>query len=150
MAEQGEPSVDYCFSIDVDLELPISVMRARDEQSLFIPIVGGRVHGPRLNGRVLPHGGDWAVEHADGSMSIHARYFIEAADGTVIGVDNSGVWRERLGDAPYFVTTPVFTVGEGTHAWLEHCVFVGMARETSETNVTIDVYSTAVSDRRSR
>jgi hypothetical protein len=140
MAENGRPALAPYFTIDVDLELPITVTRDKDRVSQFIPIVGGTVKGPRLSGRVLPYGGDWAAEHSDGSMSIHARYFIEADDGTRIGVDNAGVWWERPDAEPYFVTTPVFSAGDGPYADLQRSAFVGMGCEVSPTQVSIEVY----------
>ena len=39
-----------------------------------VPIVGGRVEGPRLSGEVLAGGADWQIVAPDGSAAIEARY----------------------------------------------------------------------------
>ena len=41
-----------------------------------IDILGGRVEGPRLQGRILP-GADWQIVRGDGVTDLKARYGIE-------------------------------------------------------------------------
>src|SRR5258706_12545247 len=45
-----------------------------------IDILGGRVEGPRLKGRILP-GADWQLVRPDGIADLTARYGIETDDG---------------------------------------------------------------------
>jgi hypothetical protein len=54
-------------------------------------ILGGRVEGARLTGRVLPGGADWQVIRADGAADISARYTIEAVSGGRILVSSEGL-----------------------------------------------------------
>jgi hypothetical protein len=102
-----------------------------------IPVTGGTVSGPRLNGRVLPGGADWQTILPTGVTHLRAQYTIEADDGAVIGVINEGVRRaapeiaQRMAAGElvppteyYFRTTPRFEVGPGPHAWLTESVFV--------------------------
>jgi hypothetical protein len=102
-----------------------------------VPILGGEVTGPRLTGQVLPGGADWQTIRADGITILRAQYTIEASDGAVIGVVNTGVRRaspeivKRMTDGEivdpalyYFRATPVFEVGPGPHGWLVGSVFV--------------------------
>ncbi len=104
----------------------------------FIPITGGTVKGARLNGKVLPGGGDWQAIHDDGLTEILARYALQADDGTIIGVTNPGVRvaspevirRLSAGEDVdpslyYFRTSPVFEVAAGPHDWLRRQLFVG-------------------------
>src|SRR5262245_59805865 len=56
-----------------------------------INILGGRVEGPKLSGRILPGGADWQLIRADAVADIHARYTIEADGGAHILVDSRGV-----------------------------------------------------------
>src|ERR1700747_1424060 len=46
-----------------------------------IDILGGRVVGPRLQGRILP-GADWQIVRPDGGTHLAARYAIETDRGT--------------------------------------------------------------------
>jgi hypothetical protein len=72
-----------------------------------------------------------------GLAQVHARYNIQADDGTVIGVTNSGVRTaspevmEKLvagievgPDEYYFRTCPVFEVGAESWQWLRRHLFV--------------------------
>ena len=108
-----------------------------------IPITGGEVSGPALQGRLLPGGSDWALVRADGASFIDARYTVEASDGTLIYVQSRGLRvsspevleRLRAGEAVdpsevYFRGAPCFEAPEGPHGWLNRCLFVAtLARE---------------------
>ena len=56
-----------------------------------VNIVGGRVTGERLNGRILPGGADWQIIRADGVADIRARYTIEADGGGLVLVNSEGL-----------------------------------------------------------
>lgn len=135
------PGMTRAFTIDVLLRPPLVLSDAPTGRRTLIPIVGGSVSGSRLQATIVEGGGDWALERADGAMNIHARYLIRTNDGAMIEVDNVGRWRERSAGAPYFVTAPVFVVGDGPHDWLRRTVFVGMGYEVDETQIVIDVYA---------
>ena len=56
-----------------------------------IDILGGEVHGPRLEGEILPGGADWQIVRPDGTIEVVARYSIRAASGATIYVQNEGL-----------------------------------------------------------
>jgi hypothetical protein len=136
--EYPEPGLSFAFQLDVQLA-PVQELGMVDGvRRRIIPITGGWVHGPRLQGEVLPGGADWqGVRPGDGLTRLQARYWLKAADGTVIGVENRGIRRaeaavmQRLlaGEivSPhdyYFRATPSFEVGEGPHRWLNESLFI--------------------------
>jgi hypothetical protein len=103
-----------------------------------VPILGGEVSGPRLQGRVLPGGADYQLIRVDGVAELQARYVIETAEGGFIYVENSGLRHgpaeamERLlrGEAVdpaliYFRTTTRFETGDESLSWLARHIFVG-------------------------
>ncbi len=135
------PPMTLVFTIDVSVQAPVLLADSSAGRRVFIPIVGGTVRGSSLRGEILAGGGDWAVERPSGVMDIHAHYLIRSDDGVVIEVDNRGHWREVPGESPYFVTTPVFSVGSDRYRWLTHHVFIGMMHEVDETRIMIDVYA---------
>lgn len=106
-------------------------------QRQHIPILGGEVTGPALQGRILPGGSDWALVRADGASLIDASYTIEAADGALIYVRSRGLRVSspevtaamRAGQpvdpsAVYFRGTPNFEAPHGPHDWLNNRLFV--------------------------
>jgi hypothetical protein len=107
----------------------------------IIPITGGEVAGPRLNGTVIPGGADWQIVRADGLIDLTARYTIRAGDGTLIGVVNRGyrhaapevLARLAAGESVdpalvYFRTTPRFEAPPGPHDWLNRTILIASAQ----------------------
>src|SRR5262245_66326288 len=62
-------------------------------QRRVVPILGGRVHGPRLAGEVLPGGADWQIARGDGILQLVARYVIRTTAGSEIAVSHRGLRR---------------------------------------------------------
>lgn len=56
-----------------------------------VPILGGTVTGPGLNGRILPGGADEQRMRAYGLTRIHARYLIETQQSSLVRVDSQGL-----------------------------------------------------------
>lgn len=137
MSTAADPGLRYAFTIEAEIETPRSAGSSPMGERLHIPITGGRVHGPRLKGRILPGGSDWPVIGADGNSRIEARYSIEADDGTLIYVTNKGLrvstpdvlQRLRAGeevpsDEYYMRAAPQFDAPTGPHRWLSERLFV--------------------------
>ncbi|MBI5439889.1 MAG: DUF3237 family protein [Deltaproteobacteria bacterium] len=106
----------------------------------FVPVVGGEFKGPRIEGVVLPGGGDWPYIRQDGVVEFDARYLLQASDGTHIYLRNRGFRHappeiaEKMEacepvdpESYYFRVSPVFEVPAGPHDWLSRMVFVGRA-----------------------
>ena len=119
----------------------------------IIPITGGRVEGPRLEGVVVPGGADWQIVRGDGAAVLEARYTILSAEGALIYVRNVGVRvgppevLARLGRgepvdpaAYYFRTTPRFETAAAPYAWLNDVVAVGSAVRGPDA-VILDFYT---------
>jgi len=117
-----------------------------------INILGGRVEGPRLCGRILPGGADWQLIRADAVADIQARYTIEADDGAHILADSLGLRHgppeviEQLarGDVVdpsryYFRTVMRFETADPQFAWLNR--IIALARGARERlAVRLDVF----------
>jgi len=134
------PGLTWVFSLRGELGPPLELGEVDGGLRRFIPVIGGTVYGPQLGGKVRNGGGDWQTVRPGGRTDVLARYFLEADDGTVIGVTNAGVRTatpeviDRLTrgievppDQYYFRTTPQFEVREGPHDWLRRFLFVARA-----------------------
>jgi hypothetical protein len=131
------PELIPAFTAHVEIGPPVDLGMIEGGRRRFIPILGGRVEGPRLTAAILPAGGDWQTILPQGITRVEARYFLEAEDGTAIELHNPGlrvasedvterITRGEPVDAGeyYFRTTPRFTVAPGRHEWLAATVFV--------------------------
>jgi len=90
----------------------------------YIPLGGGTVRGPELNGSLVEGGVDWQINRADGALEIAAHYVIRADDGALIEVRSEGLRHgpaevmarlargDQVGrDEYYFRTAVRFTTG---------------------------------------
>ncbi len=57
----------------------------------YVPLGGGTVHGPELNGTLVEGGVDWQVNRSDGVLDIAAHYVIRTSDGALIEVQSDGM-----------------------------------------------------------
>jgi Protein of unknown function (DUF3237) len=57
----------------------------------WVPLCGGTVSGPELEGRIVEGGVDWQLLRADGVLEISAHYVIATDDGAFIEVTSNGL-----------------------------------------------------------
>lgn len=133
------PGLALCVRLTVTVAEPVVLGDTGAGLRRMIPITGGTLHGPRLHGRVLPGGADWqVVRDTEGLTALEARYVVELADGTRVGVTNRALrhatpevsarlTRGEVVDPAqvYFRCAPVFEVADGPWRWLRERLFVG-------------------------
>ena len=56
-----------------------------------MPLGGGSVRGPELNGELVSGGVDWQVQRGDGTLEISAHYVIRTDDGALVEVRSEGL-----------------------------------------------------------
>ena len=148
------PALSLAMRLRVLIGEPRELGMVDGVRKRIIPITGGTVEGPRLEGKVLAGGADWQSIRADGTADIFARYTIEAKDGTIISIVNPGY---RHGPAAvlariaagedvdpalyYFRTTPRFDVAQDSvHGWLGHTIFLCTAARYRD-HVRLDIFA---------
>ena len=118
----------------------------------IIPIIGGEVRGPDINGKVLAFGADFQIIRPNELIELEAKYALETDDGAVIYVENRGIRRGPIdlvqklnrGEAVdpaliYFRTMPRFETGSEKYRWLMQSLFVASAARHAD-RVVIDVH----------
>ena len=121
----------------------------------FVPLGGGTVRGPELNGTLVEGGVDWQINRADGVLDIDAHYVIRADDGALIEVRSQGlrhgpasVMARLAAGAPvgrdeyYFRTLVRLTTGAPQWQHLNQCLVIAVGqREAAQ--VKLDFYRLA-------
>jgi hypothetical protein len=116
-----------------------------------IDIIGGRVDGARLQGRILP-GADWQIVLPDGTADLTARYGIETDGGARVLVRSDGLRHgppevlaalargEPIDPARYYFRTVMrFETADASLDWLNRTIAI--ARGAREKNaVRLDVH----------
>jgi hypothetical protein len=118
----------------------------------MIPILGGRVEGPKLKGRILPGGADWQIILGNGVADIQARYAIESDAGGRVVVKSDGMRHgprevleaiargEKVDPSRYYFRTVMrFEAADPALAWMDK--IIALARgEREQLMVRLDVY----------
>jgi hypothetical protein len=131
------PELEFIYEAEAQLGPPVAMGATPDGERRFIPILGGRFKGPRIEGEILPGGADWQVTRRDEVLVLDALYAMRTDDGTVIQVRNRGMRNgppevmaalargERIDPASiYFRAAPQFIVAAGPHDWLNRSLFL--------------------------
>jgi len=140
--------LEYVFQIRIDFHERVSFQTPNGRRA-YVPAVSGVIEGPRLQGKVVPHSGaDYA-----GNGRLNAHYMLQASDGTMIYINNTG-YLYPLDGKPidrndptwggdrefYFRCTPYFDAPVGPHDWLTRTVIVGTGKRHANPDYTLFTY----------
>jgi len=142
----------YAFTITARIGEVVSAGETGHGVRRIIPIVGGEVRGPDVNGKVCPFGADFQIIRPNELIELEAKYAFETDDGAIVYVENKGI---RFGPVEllqklkrgepvdpkliYCRTHPKFETGHDKYRWLMEHVFVGSAARHAD-RVVIDVH----------
>lgn len=90
------PTLIPMCTIECDVAPLVSLGEAPMGERRFVPLGGGRVSGPELQGELIAGGVDWQWRRADGALEISAHYAVRCGDGGVVEIRSEGL---RHGDA---------------------------------------------------
>jgi len=133
----------------------VSLGSAKYGERRYVPLLGGTVAGPELNGSIVEGGVDWQVNRTDGVLDIAAHYVIRADDGGLIEVQSDGMRHgpaevmarlargEPVGRDEYFFRTVVrFTTGASAWAHLNKVIALAVGQREARL-VLLDLYRIA-------
>lgn len=136
-----EPRLEHLFDMHADLEPPQVVGPTPLGMRQIFPVRTGTVEGPRIRGKVLPGGGDWALVRSDGAIQLDVRATMRTDDDALIYCTYGGlivatpeIFGKLLGgkDVPlddyYFYTSPMFQTAAPQYAWLNQLIAIGRGR----------------------
>ena len=148
LGEIEQIKLEYVFQIRIEFSERVS-FKTPNGRRAYVPAISGVIEGPRLQGRVVPRSGaDYA-----GNGRLNAHYMLQASDGTMIYINNTGYIYPKNGkpidrndpswggDSDfYFRVTPVFDTPVGPHDWLTRTVIVGSGKRYANPDHTIFTY----------
>ena len=141
-------ATELLFEMSLALE-PIQAVGATPNGDRRIRYVkGGTFSGPKLQGEVLPGGGDWLLLRPDGARTLDVRLTLRTDDGHLIYIVSRGILHvspevfQRLAAGEevdpaeyYFRTTPLFETAAARLDWLNRIVAVSVGRLSATTAV---------------
>ena len=142
----------YAFTITARIGDVVSAGDIGHGVRRIIPIVGGDVRGPEVNGTVCPFGADFQIIRPNELIELEAKYAFETDDGAIVYVENRGIrfgpldllQKLKRGEPVdpkliYFRTIPKFETGHDKYRWLMERIFIGSAARHAD-RVVIDVH----------
>ena len=151
-AMPAPPALVPMTQIRCEVGALVTLGPAKYGERRYVPLGGGTVQGPELNGTLVEGGVDWQVQRADGVTDIAAHYVIRTTDGALVEVQSEGMRHgpaevmarlargEPVARDEYFFRTVVrFTTG--APAWLHLNKVLAIAVGQREaTRVLLDLY----------
>jgi len=143
------PQLVFAFEVRAEIGKAIEVGSTPRGYRRIVPILGGVVEGPGVNGTVLPGGADWQIVRTDGVTEIEARYTLDIETQGLVYIVNTGIRRAdpdvmaRLNAGQpvdeseyYFRTVPRFEAAAPSAQWLMRSIFLA-AGQRNPTSVRI-------------
>src|SRR5215470_4323810 len=147
-----ELHTQYVLTVTALIGPPTTVGDIGHGMRRIVPIIGGEVRGPDVNGKVLAFGADFQVIRPNELIELEAKYAFETDDGATIYVENRGIrfgpvellQKLKRGEAVdpkliYCRTVPKFETGAEKYRWLMERLFVASAARHAD-RVVIDVH----------
>jgi len=148
------PALELVCRVEAELEGVLAVGDAPLGTRRVIPIAGGTVRGPLLQGVILSGGADWQLVDRDGTAIVDTRYLMRTHDGTLIVIATQGFRHgppevlariaagEPVPPSEYYfrVAARLETATTGPHAWVNRTVFVAIAAR-GRASVEYDLYA---------
>ena len=146
------PALMPMTHIDCEVGAVVTLGAGPYGERRYVPLGGGTVRGPELNGSLVEGGVDWQINRADGVLDLAAHYVIRADDGALIEVQSNGMRHgpaavmQRLArgeavarDEYFFRTIVRFTTG--APAWLHLNKVMALASgQRDAAMVRLDLY----------
>lgn len=140
------PTLEHVCDLAVNIAPPVEVGQTPAGLRRMIPITGGTVTGPRLNGKVMAGGADFQLILGGGTQAhLDARYVMELDDGSRVFVQNTALRVASLEnsqrimngqpvntDEIYFRCQPKLEATTPQWAWLSESQFIGSGRRTPD------------------
>ncbi|MBU6267908.1 MAG: DUF3237 domain-containing protein [Sphingomonadales bacterium] len=140
------PALEHVCDFVVELARPHELGDGPNGVQRIIPIVGGTVSGPLLNGRIIGVGADWQSVTADGLARLDARYALETDDGAVIEILSQGIRHasaavaariaggEAVPPGEYYMRTAIrLTTGHPGYDWVNRALFIAAGGKVGAT-----------------
>ena len=142
-AAQVEIQTEFLFEINLDVPSSVYLGKTPVGKRYIAGVTGGSFEGPKLRGRALAGGADWAIIRPDHVLQLDVRLTLETDDGALIYMTYRGarhgskdvMMRLAAGETVepseyYFRTAPFFETGSENYAWLNGIVSAAIGQDT--------------------
>ena len=86
----NKPELEFLFEVSLEIAPPHAIGENPHGNRQIVHVTGGSFEGPRLKGKILPGGGDWALVRPDGVAELDVRETWQTEDGALLYVTKRG------------------------------------------------------------
>ena len=146
-------TLDYLMSYNATLDPPEIVGPTPDGLRMNYYVTGGEVSGPKIQGKILPVGGDWLTIRPDGMCILDVRATIKTNDDALIyvsyyGVSDAGedaydqfLKGEFTPQESYVRSNPKLLTAHPNYIWMNRLFCLGIAKVSADlSEIIYDVY----------
>ena len=139
MAQAPSLMTEHVATFNVSLDAPQVIGQVADGFRQVVYVKSGTVSGTKLNGTILPGGGDWVRVRSDGVFALDVRVTVELDDGQlallaesaygVIPQETFGriVAGEEVDPAEYSIRAVMrFETASEQYAWINQTLFIAV------------------------
>ncbi|OZC79430.1 hypothetical protein CH251_00545 [Rhodococcus sp. 06-462-5] len=150
-----QPDLTFFAHLSVTVGEPIDLGQVSDGHRRLVPILGGTVEGPSMQGRILPGGADHQILRTATLTELDARYALETDAGERIFVHNTGIRSGSRADIDalirgehvpahriYFRSQPRLSSAASRLRWMNERMFIGSG-ERLPNSIELDIYQIA-------
>lgn len=137
LTQQGIQS-ELLYTIDIAVDTTINIGKIPGGERIFYRVNGGTFEGPRLKGRVLSSGGDYALKLDSATKKLEVRLILETNDGALIYNTYNGYIFNHPDGTKYWRVCNFYETASKKYSWLNHIIAVGIAKVNNK--AWYDVY----------
>jgi hypothetical protein len=119
---------DYLYTIEIDVDTAINIGAAPAGNRIFFKALGGNFKGPKLNGKVLPTGGDYALKLDSANLKLEVRLILRTDDGALIYNTYTGFIHDNPDGSRYWRVSFLFETSSKKYNWLNHSIAIGVGK----------------------
>ncbi|KAJ5290808.1 hypothetical protein N7478_000059 [Penicillium angulare] len=84
------PTLSHLFTVRCAVDPPMEIGHGPYGRRRCVPIMSGSVHGPHLNGEIVPGGADFMLVEENNTTHVNTNYVIKSDDGAFIYIRTEG------------------------------------------------------------
>ena len=147
------PKFEYLFRLTLVRGETVSIGQTPEGEQFLFPYPAGTFHGEKLNGTVLPCGGDWTTRRPDGSFEIDGKYILKTDDGAILSVVCKGIAQLSpkqltsvknggilLSEDAYYRVRLFVEAGKKAYRWLNSLSVIALGSIDENGHICLDAY----------
>ena len=118
----------FLYTIEIDVDTAINISASPLRNRMIFKALGGNFKGPKLSGKVLPTGGDYALRLDSSTLKLDVRLVLRTNDGELIYNTYSGYIHDNPDGTRYWKVAFLYETGSKKYNWLNYSVAIGLGR----------------------